>query len=56
MNTLLAVVEPNNWAGAVVVLVTCLGTIASLTFLFGWDDDQHTKTDRDRDILKGPLG
>jgi hypothetical protein len=56
MTALLAVVHPNNWGGAVVIVITVLGSIAAIALLFGWDDPQRTQADRDRDILKGPLG
>jgi hypothetical protein len=55
VTALLAVIEPNNWVGALVVLGTCLGAVGMIGLLFGWDGQGTTQANQDRDILKGPL-
>lgn len=49
-------VTPNFWAGILVVVLTILGSIASMVLLYNWDDPYRTKEQRDKDILKGRLG
>lgn len=56
VNELLTVVHPNNWGGTIVVIGSVIGSAVAIALLFGWDDPQRTQSDRDRDILKGPLG
>jgi hypothetical protein len=48
-------VTPNNWAGLLVVIMTVLGSICTLVYLFNWDNPEG-KNDRENDRSRGMLG
>lgn len=47
-----ASVTPNNWAGTAVTVATCFLTWVAHVFLYNWDDPEHTKTERARDLVQ----
>lgn len=46
-------VIPNAIGGLLVVILTVLGSIAAIWLLFGWDDPDRSRTEKDQDILGG---
>jgi len=49
-------VHPSFWGGVFATLGSIFGAGVFVMLLFDWDDPTRTRQDRDRDILKGPLG
>lgn len=49
-------VHPNFWGGVFATLASVLGAGIIVMLLFDWDNPAKNQQDRDRDILKGPLG
>lgn len=56
MTAVLAVNHPSNVGGVMVVVFSVIISTGTTVMLYGWDDPQRTQSDRDRDIMKGPMG